>query len=78
MMEIAPESAFVLNGDETEEVDHSGGRNRQHSCELNQRWVPLDGVVIEGESFIDTSARQGNLFLGGFLRATISYPGCEW
>jgi len=53
MMEIAPESAFVLNGDETEEVDPEDVVVRPGDK------VPLDGVVIEGESFIDTSALTG-------------------
>ena len=59
MMEIAPESAFVLNGDETEEVDPEDVEIGSIVVVRPGDKVPLDGVVIEGESFIDTSALTG-------------------
>jgi len=59
MMEIAPESAFVLNGDETEEVDPEDVEIGSMVVVRPGDKVPLDGVVIEGESFIDTSALTG-------------------
>ena len=59
MMEIAPESAFVLNGDETEEVDPEDVEIGSVVLVRPGDKVPLDGVVIEGESFIDTSALTG-------------------
>ena len=59
MMAIAPESAFVLNGDETEEVDPEDVEIGSIVVVRPGDKVPLDGVVIEGESFIDTSALTG-------------------
>lgn len=59
MMAIAPESAFVLNGDETEEVDPEDVEIGSVVVVRPGDKVPLDGVVIEGESFIDTSALTG-------------------
>ena len=59
MMEIAPESAFVLNGDETKEVDPEDVEIGSMVVVRPGDKVPLDGVVIEGESFIDTSALTG-------------------
>ena len=59
MMAIAPESAFVLNGDETEEVDPEDVESGSVVVVRPGDKVPLDGVVIEGESFIDTSALTG-------------------
>ena len=59
MMEIAPESAFVLNGDETEEVDPEDVEVGSIVVVRPGDKVPLDGIVIEGESFLDTSALTG-------------------
>lgn len=59
MMEIAPESAFVLNGDETEEVDPEDVEVGSIIVVRPGDKVPLDGIVIEGESFLDTSALTG-------------------
>lgn len=59
MMAIAPESAFVLNGDETEEVDPEDVEIGSIVVVRPGDKIPLDGVVIEGESFIDTSALTG-------------------
>ena len=59
MMEIAPESAFVLNGDETEEVDPEDVEVGSIVVVRPGDKVPLDGIIIEGESFLDTSALTG-------------------
>ena len=59
MMEIAPESAFVLNGDETEEVAPEDVEVGSIVVVRPGDKVPLDGIVIEGESFLDTSALTG-------------------
>lgn len=59
MMAIAPESAFVLNGDETEEMDPEDVEIGSIVVVRPGDKIPLDGVVIEGESFIDTSALTG-------------------
>ena len=59
MMEIAPESAFVLNGDETKEVDPEDVEVGSIVVVRPGDKVPLDGIVIEGESFLDTSALTG-------------------
>lgn len=59
MMEIAPESAFVLSGDETEEVDPEDVEIGSIVIVRPGDKVPLDGIVIEGESFLDTSALTG-------------------
>nr|WP_298572824.1 heavy metal translocating P-type ATPase [uncultured Mogibacterium sp.] len=59
MMEIAPESAFVLNGDETEELDPEDVEVGSIVVVRPGDKVPLDGIIIEGESFLDTSALTG-------------------
>ena len=59
MMEIAPESAFILNGDSAEEVSPDDVEIGSIIVIRPGDKVPLDGVVIDGSSFLDTSARTG-------------------
>ena len=49
----------MLNGDETEEVDPEDVEIGSIVVVRPGDKIPLDGVVIEGESFIDTSALTG-------------------
>lgn len=59
MMEIAPESAFILNGDSAEEVSPDDVEIGSIIVIRPGDKVPLDGVVIDGSSFLDTSALTG-------------------
>lgn len=59
MMEIAPESAFILNGDNAEEVSPDDVEIGSIIVIRPGDKVPLDGVVIDGSSFLDTSALTG-------------------
>lgn len=59
MMEIAPESAFILNGDSAEEVSPDDVETGSIIVIRPGDKVPLDGVVIDGSSFLDTSALTG-------------------
>lgn len=59
MMEIAPESAFILNGDSAEEVFPDDVEIGSIIVIRPGDKVPLDGVVIDGSSFLDTSALTG-------------------
>lgn len=59
MMEIAPESAFILNGDSAEEVSPDDVEIGSIIVIRSGDKVPLDGVVIDGSSFLDTSALTG-------------------
>ena len=59
MMEIAPESAFILNGDSAEEVSPDDVEIGSIIVIRPGDKVPLDGMVIDGSSFLDTSALTG-------------------
>lgn len=59
MMEIAPESAFILNGDSAEGVSPDDVEIGSIIVIRPGDKVPLDGVVIDGSSFLDTSALTG-------------------
>ncbi|MBR0133609.1 MAG: cadmium-translocating P-type ATPase [Lachnospiraceae bacterium] len=59
MMDIAPEYANLLKGDEVERVDPDEVEIDDIIVVRSGEKIPLDGVVIEGKSMIDTSALTG-------------------
>ncbi len=59
MMDIAPEYANLLKGDEVEKVDPDDVEIDDIIVIRSGEKIPLDGVVIEGKSMIDTSALTG-------------------
>ncbi|MBR6274308.1 MAG: cadmium-translocating P-type ATPase [Lachnospiraceae bacterium] len=59
MMDIAPEYANLLKGDEVERVDPDDVEIDDIIVVRSGEKIPLDGVVIEGKSMIDTSALTG-------------------
>ena len=59
MMDIAPEYANLLKGDEVERVDPDDVEIGDIIVVRSGEKIPLDGVVIEGKSMIDTSALTG-------------------
>lgn len=59
MMNIAPEYAYVYNGDNVEEVDPLEVKVGDIIIIRPGDKIPLDGIVVEGESFLDTSALTG-------------------
>ena len=68
-----------LNGDETEEVDPEDVEIGSVVVVRPGDKVPLDGVVIEGESFIDTSALTGESVPRRVSEGDDIISGmCEW
>lgn len=59
MMELAPEYAYLDLGGNVEEVDPEEVKVDDVIVVRPGEKVPLDGIVIEGESFLDTVALTG-------------------
>ena len=59
LMSIAPETALVERGQETEEVDPDEVEVGETIVVRPGEKIPLDGEVIEGSSMLDTSALTG-------------------
>ncbi|MGN0166006.1 MAG: heavy metal translocating P-type ATPase [Lachnospiraceae bacterium] len=59
MMDIAPESANLVEGDEVHEVDPEDVPVGSIILVRSGEKIPLDGIVTEGKSMIDTSALTG-------------------
>ncbi len=59
LMSIAPETAIVERDGETEEVDPDDVEVGEIIVVRPGEKIPLDGVVVEGESLLDTAALTG-------------------
>lgn len=59
MMDIAPEYAYIANGDAVDEVDPEDVKIDDIIVIRPGDKVPLDGIVIDGEAYLDTSALTG-------------------
>lgn len=59
MMDIAPEFANVMRDGQLEEVDPYEVSVGEHIVVKPGERIPLDGIVLEGESQVDTSALTG-------------------
>lgn len=59
MMDIAPEVAYVENNNQLEEMDPEDVHPGDVVVIGPGQRVPLDGIVLDGSSFLDTSALTG-------------------
>ena len=59
MMDIAPEFANIMEGDELVQVDPSNVKPGQQIVVQPGERIPLDGVVVSGDSQVDTAALTG-------------------
>lgn len=59
MMDIAPEYANLVVGDEVERVDPDDVEVGNIILVRSGEKIPLDGIVVDGQSMIDTSALTG-------------------
>ena len=59
MMDIAPEFANVMEGSELVQVDPSNVKPGQQIVVQPGERIPLDGVVVNGDSQVDTAALTG-------------------
>lgn len=76
LMSIAPETAFVQRKEEIEEVDPDEVEVGEIIVIRPGDRIPLDGEVLEGESFIDTSALTGEPVPRSAKRGDTVISGC--
>lgn len=76
MMELAADYAYRIVGDETEEVDPEEVSVGDMLLIRPGEKIPLDGVVIEGESFLDTKALTGESVPRRITAGEEIYSGC--
>jgi Cd2+/Zn2+-exporting ATPase/Cu+-exporting ATPase len=59
LLDLLPQNAVVRRDGETREIDSSGLRIGDHVIVKPGARVPVDGIVIQGNSFVDQSAITG-------------------
>lgn len=76
MMDIAPEYANLLKDGEVEKVDPDDVEISDLILIRSGEKIPLDGVVVEGDSMIDTSALTGESVPRGVHAGDEVLAGC--
>ena len=76
MMDIAPDYANLVVGDEIERVDPDDVEVGNIILIRSGEKIPLDGVVIDGKSMIDTSALTGESVPRSVKEGTEVLAGC--
>ena len=76
MMEIAPESAFLETEDGIEEVDPEDVAPGSVLVIKPGEKIPIDGIVIEGESFLNTAALTGESVPRRVTTGDLCISGC--
>lgn len=76
MMELAADFAYRVDGDEIEEVDPEDVEVGDILLIRPGEKIPLDGVVTDGESFLDTKALTGESVPRRITAGEDIYSGC--
>lgn len=76
LMDIAPETAFVLRGDDFKEVFPEEVIVGDVVLVKPGEKIPVDGIVIKGASDIDTSAMTGESLPGAVMEGSEVISGC--